>query len=136
MQEYYIVFTQGVHWIAKLLKPNFSHIYIITRDDYNWIVLNPTRGFLQVGIAAVSITEPLPMMVALPADTILKVIIDKRDSGKLFGYFKLINCVTAVKYILGLRLCAVTPFQLFSRLLNFKPKDYKKHHIVSIERVR
>jgi hypothetical protein len=134
--EYYVIFTQGVtHWVSCKLKPNFSHVVLITRDEYNWIVLNPTRLYLQVIIPPVLITDsPLPMFTK-PDDTVLHMTFDKRDDTQQYGAWGLFNCVTWAKYILGLRILCFTPWRLYNRLLNFKPDDFRKHGIRSIKKV-
>ena len=74
------MFTQGVHWIAKILKPNFSHIYIITRDDYNWLLLNPSRLYLQAEVLPISINQDAPRIITNEHDTILKISFGERDT--------------------------------------------------------
>lgn len=134
--EYWVVFTQGVtHWITRWLKPNFSHIFVITRDDYNWFVLNPTRLYLQVIIPAEPIDKlPLPLFVK-PTDTVVKVTFGLRDDTQQFGSLGMLNCVTWVKYILGLRISGLTPWRLYKRLLSLTPKEMRHNNIESIERV-
>ncbi len=132
--EYYVIFTQGVtHWITQYLKPNFSHIYLLTKDDFNWILLNPTRGYLQVAILPIPVTQsPLPDSFK-DGDTVLHVIFGRRNDRQQFGSIGLLNCVTWAKYILGLRLNCLTPFGLYKRLINLCPSDKEKHAILSIK---
>lgn len=134
--EYYVVFTQGVtHWVTKWLKPNFSHIFLITHDQYNWLLLNPTRLYLQPTILPIPLDEsPLPVLVK-PTDSVLKIVFRKRDDTQQFGAFGMLNCVTWSKYILGIRIKCLTPWRLFKTLLNFKPQDMGSHGIISIEKV-
>lgn len=133
--EYYIVFTQGVtHWITAWLKPNFSHIWLITKDDYNWIVLNPTRLYLQVLIPPIALTDN-PLQLTQITDTVLKIKFTKRDDTQQFGAIGFLNCVTWSLYMLGLRLKVLTPFGLYKRLLNFNQSQKDKHGIISIEQV-
>lgn len=137
LTEYYVIFTQGVtHWITRWLKPNFSHIYIVTRDEYNWIILNPTRLYLQVIIPAASINDDYPRSMLKPDDSCLKLTFTQRDDTQQFGSVGLLNCVQWSKYVLGLRIFCLTPYRLYKRLLNFKPDTMLRHGLKSIERVQ
>jgi hypothetical protein len=135
--EYYVIFTQGVtHWITRYLRRNFSHIVLVTRDEYNWIILNPTRLYLQVIIPPVQIKDsPLPLCTQ-SGDSILHIKFKKRDDTQQFGSLGLLNCVTWSKYMLGLRIKCLTPFRLYQRLLNFNQSERERHGIISIEQVK
>jgi len=134
--EYYVIFTQGVtHWITRWLRRDFSHIWILTKDEYNWLLLNPTRGYLQITIPPLPITQsPLPHLLR-EGDTILHVIFSKRDDTRQFGAVGLLNCVTWAKYILGVRVRCLTPFGLYKRLLNLCPSMKRKYAILSIKEI-
>lgn len=135
--EYYIVFTQGAHLISKVLRKNFSHIYLLTRDEYNWILLNPTRLYLQVVLPASDITQ-LPAEIIKPDDTVLKLTFKQRNSLTQYGYVGLLNCVTWTKYMLGLRVSSLTPWRLYKRLLRIQAdaRLRLRHGIISIEQLR
>lgn len=132
--EYYVVFTQGVHWIAKLLRRNFSHIYVLTKDQYNWLLLNPTRLYLQAMIPPAPVSQ-FPGDMIHHNDSVIKIVFRQRNSRKQFGYVGLLNCVTWTKYMLGLRVSSLTPWRLYNRLLKFTTDDRRRHGIISIERV-
>lgn len=134
---YYVVFTQGsTHWISRWCKPNFSHIYLITHDEYNWILLNPTRLYLQVMIPPMGLEDDFPTTVIKPDDSALKITFGQRDDTQQYGSYGMLNCVTWAKYMLGLRIKVLTPWRLFSRLVNFNAEDMLQHGIISIERVK
>ncbi len=135
IREYWLVFTQGTHLISYFLKKNFSHVYVITRDQYNWIILNPLRLHLDVQIPAYPITKDVPRLWAKPHDTILKVTMHKRAASKVFAYFGLINCVTHVRYLLGLRIHVITPSQLHRSLLKLNPRQKAKHGIQTVKQI-
>lgn len=135
VKEYWVVFTRGTHWVNKVLKKNFSHCYVVTRDQYNWIVINPTRLYLDVQIKPVPLDVDLAKLIRKPHDTVLKIEIYERASEVNFKSIGLINCVTHVKYILGLRVRAITPFRLYKKLLGLSQVDKNKHGIKSIKLV-
>ena len=130
--DYWVVFQQGTHFISKVLKPGFSHIYVITRDKYNWIKLDPQRLQLAVTIEPCAMSAQLPLVLREENTHIVHVKMDKLDTNPQFGVFGLINCVTHVRYILGLRFNVITPFRLYKKLLELTPRDMLKHGIQSI----
>lgn len=133
-KEYWVIFTQGVtHWITRWLKPDFSHIWLLTHDEFNWIAINPTRRYLQFEILPLRIQDNPFMHYNIQAGGIVKITFKKRDDTLQFGTFGLLNCVTWSKYVLGLRIWCLTPFGLYRRLIRFKAGDLAKHHIDSIE---
>ncbi len=133
-KEYWIIFTQGItHWITRWLKRDFSHIWLLTKDEFNWIAINPTRRYLQFEILPLSIAEDPFKHYDIKAGAILKITFTNRDDKTQFGSVGLLNCVTWSKYVLGLRIWCLTPFGLYRRLLRFKPDDLAKHNIKSIE---
>jgi hypothetical protein len=133
--EFWVIFTQGTHWISKILRPHFSHIYLITRDKYNWILLNPTRLYLSAEILPFDIQDPVPHLLRTEQDSIIKITFGKRDTSRRFGNIGLLNCLTMAKYMLGINTISVTPWQFYRRLLRFKAKDRARYGIQSIIRV-
>lgn len=139
LTEYWIVFTQGhTHWITRWLKRDFSHIYLITRDEYNWLAMNPTRLYLQVFIPPERASHPFPANVIREGDTVLRITFRRRDDTRQFGSVGMLNCVTWARYILGLRLWCVTPYGLYRKLVRLATDRgrMEAHGIVSIERVQ
>lgn len=137
---YWIVFTQGVtHWVTRWLRPNFSHILVFTCDPYNWILLNPTRLYLQLVIPPIPANMPLlPPYCWQNGDTVLKVSFRRRDDTQQYGSIGFLNCVTWAKYILGLRVRCITPYGLYKRLVRFSTDraQMEAHGITSIVRVQ
>jgi hypothetical protein len=134
--EYWLVFTQSSQWINKFLKPHFSHVYILTRDQYNWIALNPHHLMLRVEIAPLSAQEDLISKMTSENDTVLKICFKPRHTKKVFGVFGFYNCVTIAKYALGLPIYAVTPYILYKKLLNMPDGDKIRHRILSIDQIK
>ena len=135
--EYYIVFAQGVtHWITRWLRKSFSHIILMTKDDYNWMILNPTRLYLQVVIPASPIDKPPLAIITQKGDSVLRIKFKQRNDTQQFGCVGLLNCVTWSKYILGLRINSLTPWRMYQRLLNFNQSEMERHGIISIEQVQ
>lgn len=136
LTTYYVIFTQGTtHWVTRWLKKDFSHIYLLTHDEFNWLLLNPTRLYLQPMILPVPIDESPLTHLMKPTDSVLRVTFGHRNDRQQFGCFGLLNCVTWAKYCLGLRIICFTPFELYQRLLNFNSRQMERHGIQSIEQV-
>lgn len=135
LTEYYVIFTQGIGWLSHVLQPGFSHMRIITRDDYNWILLNPTLGFLEVVILATPIDQ-FPKELIESGDTVLRIVFAKRDPLKQFKRFGLLNCLTLVKYMLGINIYSVTPWQFFKKLVNFKASQRMTYAIHTMEVIK
>ncbi len=132
-QEFWIVFTKGSHFIRHFLKEDFSHIYVITRDKYNWVILNPLRLHFSIEIAPFTIKENVPRLITTDNDHVLKITMHKRHADKQFRYFGLMNCVSYVKYILGLRMYVLTPFGLYKRMLHLSDQEKIRHGIQSVK---
>lgn len=134
-ETYWIVFTQGVHFISKLLRPNFSHVYLLTKDKYNWILLNPTRSRLITEVLPFKVTDNAPRLIANHTDIILQITFGQRETHQQFGYFNLLNCLTYAKYILGIPCKAFTPWRFYCKLINFSPRERAFYGIQSIKQV-
>ena len=99
--SFYVIFAQGrTHWITRWLKPNYSHIILITHDDYNWIVLNPARAMLEVIIPPLTLDKSPLEYFSGPRDSVLYIRLDERSELKQYGSIGMLNCVTWSKYIL------------------------------------
>lgn len=135
--EYYIIFQTGkTHWITRWLKKGYSHILVVTHDDQNWIVYNPTRAMLQTMIPPFGLNlNPLEFFVQ-PEDKVLLIKFNERSELRQYGCLGPLNCVTWAKYILGLRLWSLTPYRLYKRLLNFSTRDYITHAVDKIRMIQ
>lgn len=123
ISEYFLVFTDSSQWISEWLKPHFAHCYILQRDQYNWFVLNPERLHLRVEIAPVEATQDLIKLWCKPTDTVLKLEFKPRHTTIRFGWFGVFSCVTLVRYLLGLKLKALTPYGLYRKLLTLSDEE-------------
>jgi hypothetical protein len=125
VNEYWLVFKQGEHWVTKLFKKDCSHVGILTRDKYNWIWIDPLAECLQIKILPYSVKEAVPekfLRIATQPIKILKV--------RTFGEFKnkkrrtffpaLCNCISVIKYVTQIHTSCWTPWQLYKKLTNPK----------------
>ena len=135
-QEFWIIFTKGNAWYTKLLKRGFGHMIVVTRDQYNWIILDPQHLMLKITIPAAPVDKDLPRAIAYEHDRIIKLSFCNRATHPSFGMFGLRTCVTMVKYMLGLRVWALTPYALFRKLLRFNQRAMDSHGLTSITRIQ
>lgn len=134
--EYWLVFTTSTQWIREWLRPNFAHCYVLTRDKYNWLVLNPERLHLRAEIAPVAADQDLISMWCKPHETVVKLEFMPRHTTIRFGWGGLFSCVTLVRYLLGLRIKALTPFGLYKKLLSLTEREMQGHRLAKVELIK
>lgn len=130
--EYWLVFTTSRHWIRYLLKPNFAHVYVLRRDEYNWFVLNPERLGLRAEIAPLAAHQDLIRNWCKPHETVIKLEFKPRHTTTRFGWGGFFSCVTLSRYILGLKLWALTPYSLCKKLLTLNEKEKSRLRLYDI----
>lgn len=119
MKNDYLIFHNGELPCTKFLKNGFRHILVLKNDGYNWLLINPTKSGLEIDI--------LPLEADVSIESILKDqfkdssvlsvdTIPKQKSNYLFRP-TLLTCVMAIKYYLGIKCWALTPYQLYRTLL-------------------
>lgn len=131
--EYYLLFNEGDHWIRRILKKDFNHITVLTKDSYNWITINPRFRHLNWVILPISSDE----------DAIKKyysefkcIKICTGYSGPKLGAFGFINCIKLARYITGLHVNALTPYKLYKKLLKIKHSGKPIFNLFSIELIK
>lgn len=120
MNEYYLVFSRGEHLVRKFLKKRFGHVFLITHDNYNWIKLNPAYDKFDWEILPLTREEsPVEKFYAKQPCIYIKM---KKKAQWFWFHFKIIQCVSMVKYVLGIKLWGITPWQFYKSLV-----DLSKH---------
>jgi hypothetical protein len=133
---FWIVFTDSNHWTKRYLRPHFAHCYVVTRDDYNWLVINPEQYFLRTEIAPIPADQDLITMIVKPQESVIKVDFLPRYKEKHLGRFGLINCVSMTQYIIGTRIACLTPYGLFKSLLTLTKDRQDELRIDSISLIK
>lgn len=131
--EFWIVFSDSEDWIRYFLKQNFSHCYVLTKDKFNWMILNPERLYLRTEIAPYPADEDLIKIFIKPHETVLKISFMPRHTTTRFGICGMFSCVTLVRYLLGLRIKALTPYSLYKKLVKLDDKKMNKMRLSSVE---
>ena len=133
MNEYYLVFGNGKHWLCKFLKKDFQHVFVIWRNIYGWHYLNPRNNCLETNPLPYLMKQDVPTIYAKQGYTVVRLSMPqfKKHIGR--HGFKFTNCVWIIKYFLGLSVRAYTPYGLYKAL--FK-QDYLKTGILAQQILR
>lgn len=125
-QDYWLVFKQSNgYWLQKFLRFGFGHVFVITRDEYNWMVIDPHKLKLVTAIAPYKATENFPRMLVGDGYKVIRISTYDRSTNKKLFYWQPNFCVPMVKYILGIKVGAWTPYGLYKKLLRLN--EGQKH---------
>lgn len=134
IKEFWIGFRNASYFVRYFLKRGFQHTYVLLKDGGKWVELNPRNH------AMLSFVLPYPKSKNVPDEI-------KKEAGHRFlhikveqkikhqpdlNIFKPINCVNIVKYIVGIKLRAHTPYQLYKKLTRMSNKAMKKKGILKV----
>lgn len=134
--EAWLVFKNAEdYWVQRFCKKGFGHVLLITRDQYNWMYLDPHQLKLTYGISPFAAQQDVPRMLRNEGHTVLHVTMFDRATHKKLRYGHLCTCVTFIKYALGVSVRSLTPYGLFKKLLTLSEKDKFKNGIISVRQV-
>lgn len=140
---YYVCFRRTDRWWGVFLKKDFGHCFVLINDGINWIEVCPRLKKAFISIIPVAANEDLLKVYKkeLREFVAIELEFSKDFKPKVFIYAP--TCVGFVKYVLGIRMWASTPYRLFKKLLRLNSalvkgnpiqlKDIKK--IKNIKRV-
>jgi len=116
MKESWLIFCdyEG-DWKGRFLKKGFNHLFILTKDNFNWYVIDPDVRFLNIKVL------PLPPHEDAVSHfrnkhKMLYIKYDEVPQKYILNMFRPFTCVEVAKYILGLKVFCFTPYQLFKKL--------------------
>jgi hypothetical protein len=133
--EFWVGFRDTQYFTKKILKKGFGHCYVIGRDQYNWVMIDPRNGALEVSILPYRIEDDVAKMVnEKEGHRFIKIEINREiKKWPNLNPFRMIHCTNIVKYILGIHLWALTPYKLYRKLLRLNEQQMKKRNILKIE---
>jgi hypothetical protein len=113
--------TPAPVWWQRLLKPGFRHCLAFAwdREAARWLVLNPL--FDAVILRALDDDGFAAFLAQLKARR-PRVVLARMGSARVARPRFLMTCVSAIAAILGLRLCALTPYALYRTLVRHGAK--------------
>lgn len=124
MNERWVFFCDNNSVKNSFLKKNYRHSFIITRDQFNWILIDPENKQLTVKILPYSTSFDLPKKIlgeCLDYSCIKLEIKDKKKKHICLPW-RFFTCVGIVKYSLGLSIHALTPYRLYKKLKKLENK--------------
>lgn len=133
----WICFRDAQFFIRHFTKKGFGHVYVLMRDEFNWMMLDPRNNSLHIELLPFNASEDVPTLIKKEmGHTILKIIVeDKIQKWPNLNPFYMVQCVNIVKYILGIKVFAFSPYGLYRYLIKMKRKNRYKKGIVEIEHV-
>lgn len=114
-KEYWLIFKHSEHWSQTFLKKGFGHCYVVTRDKFEWYVLDPKSYGINVQILGYPLSDDVPRILKNRGHKVIKLIIKNTDK-QYFRLPRFVTCITLVKYFMCIKVFALTPYQLFKQL--------------------
>lgn len=110
----YVIFTDSNLPEAQVLRKGFRHCYAVRNDfDSVWTVLQPGKHCMDIQQELVS-EYPTILDYALAGETVIRY---NREPSKFAHSLSVVNCVGAVKYLLGIWAPHIlTPYQFYKYL--------------------
>ncbi|MHA1447898.1 MAG: hypothetical protein ACTSP4_00560 [Candidatus Hodarchaeales archaeon] len=132
--EFYVIFIEGNAWWRYLLKDGFGHIYVMYKDNYNWMMFDPAQDRLNIEILPysaqkTSIGEIIERTQLLQDSTILKLRTFTEKRLLTCPPIKWVTCTDIAKYIMGIECGGKTPYAFYKKLIN---KPHKIKGLVSV----
>ena len=137
-QTVWLIFRETKLPLLRFLRKPFGHVIGITRDDFNWLVVDPMHFRLRSFILDYPAKENLPDIIKRHEKNvrILKIVIDDTYEPVHIFRLSLFTCVSVMKYYLGVRLFAFTPYRLYKKLLKMQNGGNRPAPIISVEHIK
>ena len=115
MSDAVVVFSgDSKHPLAKWLRPDFQHCFVVVRDDKGpWLLVDPAAGVPRLSVIGLNDFD----VVGFYRKMGLTVVETTRSDEPFYLPLTVANCVGMVKVVIGLRApLIVTPYALYRRL--------------------
>lgn len=134
IKEFWIGFKDASYFVRHFLKEGFQHAYVLAKSGDKWVELNPRNHAFEFFVLPYEGDVDVPgLMVADHKHKFLHVIMEQKMKKQLdLNIFKTLHCVNVVKYIMGIKLMAYTPWQLYKRLTRMSDKEMLKKGILKV----
>lgn len=122
-KTYYVFFRDGENWFQRwFLKKDFGHIFIMTKTEDKWVVIDPLPDFLHISLFEG--IDNIPKKVAENSNSVCLRVFSEQDFSERQQFRintaivpRFVSCVGIAKYILGIKCRALTPYGFYKRLL-------------------
>lgn len=133
-REYWIIFCQGHMWFSSLMKKNFSHCFLLSRDEFNWYRVDFTEKSMFVKILAARASNDLVPYYYLNKFTRQGLYIRCNPKHQRpYIPLGLMNCIGMIKKFIGYQSFCLTPYQLYKNLVTMNHLKRAKHGISLIK---
>lgn len=107
--------AEGAPWWSRCLAPGFRHVIAAAwfDDQQRWVLVDPTRRGTVVLLYRQDQFGGRFQQLMDSSSVVLRVVARRSRSATPFGWW----CTGAVKALLGVRACALSPRQLCRHLL-------------------
>lgn len=135
MREFWIGFSDTEYFMKYLFKEGFGHVYIITKDEWNWMILDPRNGYLDMSIIPIKVSEDLPQKIMEHNKHHLIRVKTQLPLKKWpnLNIFRSISCMNIIKYVLGVKLFTWSPYHLHCRLKKMSERGIPKNPLKEVE---
>lgn len=136
--DYWIVFKSSPSFHQRFCKKGFGHCFILAKDEFNWVLINPGCDRFEVKILNCDTNYDLIASIRRTRNfPIAKIEIDPTQR-RVFHWSPILNlpflnCVSMVKYVLGTPLRGRTPYGLWKHLCNLSGKENLPNAILRVE---
>ncbi len=136
-RELWLIFRDGRNWISPWLKPGFGHVYMVMRDEFNWVAITPSEKFLEFKILPYSVGADVPYVINKYENHTVVHIQTNTELDKCRGLslMRIFTCVTLIKYFSGIYCRGFTPWQLYKRLEKMHKSGKYGHGVQKIHQI-
>ena len=112
--KFYLIFTKGMNGLLdRMLGTDLGHIIILKDDGERMWLINPKGHRCEI----TSITnDPARIIEAIDVDHLLCIETKDVENKRILSILTPFTCVKFVKYLLGIKVFALTPNQLYRKL--------------------
>ena len=131
----WIGFKSASFFIKRFMKKDFSHMYVLTRDEHSWIYVDPCNEALGITILPYERNKNVPFYLKKEyGDRLIKVQFKIKDRNRPnLNPFLMINCVNIVKYMMGISVFVFTPYGLYKYFTKMQKNNCYKNNILKVE---
>lgn len=133
-KEMWLLFRDGNHPLKYFLRKKFGHVYILMRDNFGfWLLIDPMDAYMKHVVLNNNKEDNVPQLLNKNGIRVLRVVV-RRKEERIQGIriFALVNCVTIVKYMLGVKFWVFTPYQLYKRLVKMQSTQKFEQPVIDV----